>query len=138
MRRHFWHVGVFAFAVALLAMVALMRRSYRTPDQFTYTTGEAMYGVEFQRGFVCFCRLPPFFTGYRRGFEWVTFASPAQSSLTPAWFGSVDRNGVTLPVGGLIAVGVGAVVLVMLARRWRGGRRVGFEVGATCAGDMPH
>jgi hypothetical protein len=78
MRRYLWHLGVFALAVVLLAMVVLMRRSYRTPDQFTYTTGEAMYGFEFQRGFVCVCRLPPFFMGYRRGFDWVTFASPVQ------------------------------------------------------------
>src|SRR5258706_7861778 len=138
MRRHLWHLGVFAWAVVLLAMVVLMRRSYRTPDQFTFTTGEAMYGVEFQRGLVCVCRLPPFFTGYRRAFDWVTFASPVQSSLTPAWFGSVDGHSVTLPVGGLMGIGAGVVVLVMLARRWRGGRRVGFEVGGTGAGDMPH
>jgi hypothetical protein len=139
MRRHLWHLGVLGWVVVLVAMVVLTCRSYRTPDQFTYTSGEAVYGVEFRRGFVCFCRLPPFFTGYRRGFDWVTFASPVQSSREPAWYGSFDRYSVTVPMGGLVGVGgAGVVGLVTFLRRWRGGRRMGFEVGATGAEDMPH
>src|SRR2546423_5945444 len=99
MRRSLWQVGVFASAASLLAMVILMRRSYRTPDQFTYTSQNAVYGIEFQWGFVCVARLPPFFTGYRRGFRWITFASPSASSRARPWPGSVDRYSVTLSLG---------------------------------------
>jgi len=130
MRRHLRHIGIVASAVALVALVVLTCRSYRTPDQFTYTSENAVYGVEFQREFVCVARLPAFFTGYRRGFGWVTFASPATTSRPPAWLGSFDRHSVTLPVGGLLVVGGTALIAsAVLVRRYRGRLRLGFEVG---------